>query len=84
MSNKAQSHIPAVVSARIRLHLAQAQLKLSQVMDELDAVPVVASRSRALRVKREHLKAESEAWLYLLETIRSGHYEAYREVNGER
>lgn len=82
MSNKTQAHIPVVVTARIQLHLAQAQLKLSQVMDELDAVPVVASRSRALRVKREQLKAESEAWLYLLETIRSGHYEAYREVNG--
>jgi hypothetical protein len=60
------THIPHVVSARVKLHLAQTEDRTAQTSARLSELPAVSAEGRQLRHRRDRLMAEQEAWAYLL------------------
>ena len=63
--------VPPLVRTRLALHAATTAHALETVKAELDGLGVTATRSRALRAKRERLTEELTAWEYLLHVARS-------------
>lgn len=59
------SSIPDSVRTRVRLHAAQTEYDLTVLKNRIDCMPTVTQLSKELRLKREQLTAELEAWQYL-------------------
>lgn len=60
-----EHYIPDLVSAQIKLHLAEAELRHARVLEELDRTGLTTARSRSLRSQRDQLADQIRAWRYL-------------------
>lgn len=69
-SGTAEPAIPDSVRTRVRLHAAQTEYDLTVLKNRLDCMPTVTNVSKELRLKREQLTAELEAWTYLAKITR--------------
>lgn len=77
-----QHYIPDLVSAQVRLHLAEAELRFARVREELNRTGLTTARSRSLRSQRDQLAEQIHAWGYLSALVESPGYREYRDVNG--
>lgn len=66
------SNIPEAVRTRVALHLATTRHDLSLVRVRLAELPSLSAEGRRLRVRRDQLSRQEDAWAHIAASLEGG------------